>query len=296
VLPAIESLRCFVEAARFLNFRAAARAVALTPAALGQRIKQLEDLTGQRLFTRTTRKVALTAAGLSLLPHAREVLAAAERAVQAGRGQIGPAPMDLVIGTRHELGMSWVVPALPALRAAHPQVTFHLYFGSGPDLHTRVRAGDVACAIGSMRIRDPVIATLPLHPERYLLVASPKLLKAQPLRAAADCRAHTLLDVDLTLPLFSYLRDAEGGAEVVFGKAVALGTGAAVRALVLAGEGVAVLPEYMVKPDLAVRRLVRVLPKQPIHQDWFRLYFRDDDPRRPLFETLAAALRERPLE
>jgi DNA-binding transcriptional LysR family regulator len=159
-----------------------------------------------------------------------------------------------------------------------------------------VRAGDVHCAIGSMRIRDPVIATLPLHPERYALVGSPRLLKGQPLKTPADCKQHTLLDIDLTLPLFGYLRDAEGGAEVVFGRAVALGTGASVRALVLAGEGVAVLPEYMVRGDLTARRLVRLLPRQPIHQDWFRLYFRDDDPRRPLFESIAAVLRERQLE
>lgn len=296
MLPAIDSLRCFVEAARFLNFRAAARAVALTPAALGQRIKQLEELTGQRLFSRTTRKVALTSAGLAFLPHAKEVLAAAERAVQAGRGEIGPAPLDLVVGTRHELGMSWVVPALPALKLAHPQVTFHLYFGSGPDLHNRVRALDVGCAIGSMRIRDPVIATLPLHPERYVLVGAPRLLKALPLKAPADCRQHTLLDIDLSLPLFGYLRDAEGGQELSFARAIALGTGAAVRALVLAGEGVAVLPEYMVKGDLAARRLVRLLPRQPILQDWFRLYFREDDPRRPLFDSVAATLREQPLK
>jgi DNA-binding transcriptional LysR family regulator len=296
MLPALESLRCFVEAARFLNFRAAARAVALTPAALGQRIKQLEDLTGQALFTRTTRKVTLTAAGLALLPHAREVLAAAERAVQAASGQIAPPPTELIIGTRHELGMSWVVPGLPALRQALPTVTFHLYFGSGPDLHDRVRAGRVHCAIGSMRILDPVIATLPLHVERYVLVGSPRLLKQKPLKTAADCKQHTLLDVDLTLPLFRYLRDAEGGDAVAFARVVAMGTGAAVRSLVLAGEGVAVLPEYMVQHDLAARRLARLLPRQPIHEDWFRLYFRDDDPRRPLYESLAAALRIRPLE
>jgi LysR family glycine cleavage system transcriptional activator len=296
MLPALESLRCFVEAARFLNFRAAARAVALTPAALGQRIKQLEDLTGQPLFTRTTRKVTLTAAGLSLLPHAREVLAAAERAVQAASGQIAPPPTDLVVGTRHELGMSWVVPGLPALRQAHPSVTFHLYFGSGSDLHDRVRAGRVHCAIGSMRILDPVISTVPLHVERYVLIASPRLLKQKPLKTAADCKQHTLLDIDLALPLFRYLRDAEGGDAVQFGRVLAMGTGAAVRSLVLLGEGVAVLPEYMVQHDLAARRLVRLLPRQPIHEDWFRLYFRDDDPRRPLYESLAAVLRTRPLE
>jgi len=41
ILPSLESLRCFVEAARLLNFRKAARAVALTPAAFGARIRQL---------------------------------------------------------------------------------------------------------------------------------------------------------------------------------------------------------------------------------------------------------------
>jgi DNA-binding transcriptional LysR family regulator len=83
---------------------------------------------------------------------------------------------------------------------------------------------------------------------------------------------------------------------VLFSRVVAMGTGAAVRSLVLAGEGVAVLPEYMVQSDLAAKRLLRLLPRQPIHEDWFRLYFRDDDPRRPLYESIAQVLRTRPLE
>ena len=70
-LPSVDSLRCFCAAAKFLNFRAAARAVALTPAAFGQRIKQLEDQLGAQLFVRTTRSVRLSAAGLSLVPVAQ---------------------------------------------------------------------------------------------------------------------------------------------------------------------------------------------------------------------------------
>jgi len=176
VLPPLDALRCFVEAARLLNFRAASRAVALTPAALGQRIRQLEQIVGQELFTRTTRRVVLTEAGRALLPHARDTLAAAERCLKAGRGELAPEPQELVLGTRHELGMSWLVPLLPRLRARHPGVTFHLYFGSGADLLARVRSLDVHAAIGSMRVADPRIVTLPLHPERYVLVGSPRLL------------------------------------------------------------------------------------------------------------------------
>src|SRR3954453_17983436 len=110
VLPSLESLHCVVEAARFLNFRAAAQAVGLTPAALGQRIRQLEEQIGAPLFQRTTRRVMLSEAGLALLPHATPVLGGAAEGVGAGRGEIGPAPMELVLGTRHELGMSWIVP------------------------------------------------------------------------------------------------------------------------------------------------------------------------------------------
>ena len=295
MLPPLDSLRCFVEAARFLSFRAAARAVALTPAAVGQRIRQLEEIVGKPLFTRTSRQVALTEAGLALLPHARDALAVAERCVRAGRGELGPEPQEIVLGTRHELGMSWVLPLLPKLRARHPGVTFHLYFGSGVDLLGRVRSLDVQLAIGSMRVADPRITTLPLHPERYVFVASPRLLRRVPLDRPSDAKRHTLLDVSLAMPLFSYLSEAPGGSELTFEKTLALGTGAAVRALALAGEGVAVLPEYFVARDLGARRLKRILPRQRILEDSFRVYFRGDDPRRALFESLAETLRREPL-
>ena len=295
MLPPLESLRCFSAAASLLNFRAAARSVALTPAALGQRIKQLEEIVGGPLFSRTSRRVVLTEAGLALVPAAREALAAAERCLQVARGDVAPLAQEIFVGTRHELGMSWVLPALPALRARHPGTTFHLYFGSGGDILARVRTLDIHCAIGSMRLGDPLIAALPLHPERYVLTASPALLRRQPFQTAADARRHTLIDIDLGLPLFGYLRDAAGGARFRFAHHLGVGAGSAAKELVLAGEGVAVLPEYLVRRELAARRLTRLLPRQPIQQDWFRLYFRADDPRRAFYEALAATLRARPL-
>ena len=74
----------FVEAARALNFRAAARAVNLTPAALGQRIKPLEEMMETQLFRRTTRSVMLTEAGLALVPYAKRALQAAADCGRAG--------------------------------------------------------------------------------------------------------------------------------------------------------------------------------------------------------------------
>jgi LysR family transcriptional regulator, glycine cleavage system transcriptional activator len=56
-LPSIDVLHGFLAAAQTLNFRRAARQVALTPAALGRRIQLLEELCGAALFHRTTRSV-----------------------------------------------------------------------------------------------------------------------------------------------------------------------------------------------------------------------------------------------
>jgi DNA-binding transcriptional LysR family regulator len=251
---------------------------------------------GGPLFSRTTRKMALTPRGLSLLPRAREALGAAERCLEAGEGSAASFAGNLVIGTRHELGMSWIMPQLPALGAEHPRLTLHLYVGSGSDLVARVGSRDIDCAITSTRISDPQLEAHKLHPEPYAFVASPSLLRRQPLRRAEDARLHTLFDTTGELPLFRYFRDAKGGIDSMrFGRVVTLGTIEAIRAMVDDGRGVAVLPLYYAKPLLSKKRLARVMPKVDLASDWFRLVFRADDARRPLFDWLAERLREEPL-
>lgn len=295
MVPPPESLRCFLAAARLLSFRAAAQSVALTPAALGQRIAGLERAVGARVFERSTRKVTLTDAGRALLPAAESALAALEACVRAVRGPRAPMPFELVLGTRHELGMSWIVPQLPALRRQFPHVTFHLYFGSGHDLLLRVRGQQVGCAVGSMRADDPKLAAATLHREDYVFVASPALLRTRPLRDAADARAHVLVDERAELPLFAYWRDAPGAPRLSFRQNVYRGTIAAIRDAVLRQEGVAVLPRYLVRGDLRARRLTVIFPRVTPHHDQFRLFFRADDTRRSFYETLATAMARAPL-
>src|SRR5262245_12788834 len=194
MLPSLESLRCFVAAARLLRFRAAAKSVALTPAAFGQRVKQLEDALGVPLFERTTRKVALTGAGLRLLPAAERALAAASdcaRAVQGG----GLPEAEITLGTRHELGVSWIVPQLDRIAKKHPTLQLHLYFGSGPDLVLRVRTMEIDCAVTSTRFTDPKIHEIVVHREDYAFVGAPGLLAGTPLKKPEQAAAHTLLDI-----------------------------------------------------------------------------------------------------
>lgn len=295
-LPALDAVRCFVLAARLLNFRAASRAVGLTPAALGKRIQQLEDQAGAPLFHRTTRRVELTEAGLALLPHAQRLLEAAEDCLRASRGELGPPPMQLTLGTRHELGLSWLVPLLPRLREAAPSVTFHLYFGAGQDLENRVRTQEIDAAVSSRQLRDPLLHGERLHVERYTFVGSPALLARRPFDSAEDAADHDLIDAHTDLPLFHYWLDAQPDLTPPrFARVILMGTIAAIRALVLAGEGLAVLPSYLVADDLARGALAQVLPETGTREDHFRLLFRHDDPRRHLFLSLAEVMRAAPL-
>ena len=241
MLPDLGSLDCFVTAARLLNFRQAAEQVSLTPAALGKRIQNLELQLGAPLFHRTTRHVQLTERGLAFLPFATKLLEDGRGCIRAGRGEVGPVSMEMVIGSRHELGLSWVLPMFDSFDRAYPHITFHLYIGSGPDLELRVRTNELDCAITSRPQNDPKLHGIRLLREDYLFVASPKLLKKSPLVKADDAEGHTLLDSQRSLPLFEYWRSAaRGGGHLSFERIVVLGTIAAIRDQVISGRGVAV--------------------------------------------------------
>jgi LysR family transcriptional regulator, glycine cleavage system transcriptional activator len=294
-LPDPDSLRCFVAGAKLLNFRAAARAVGLTPAALGQRIAQLEHQLGRPLFYRSSRQVILSEAGLAFLPAAERALDGLGDALRAGRGEAGPAPMEIFVGTRYELGLSWIVPMLPDLRRRMPHLTFNLYFGSGADLLLRVRGQEIHCAVGSMRVSDPKISSVRLHREDYVLVAERSLARKTPLRRPDDAGRHTLIDENPQLSLYAYWRDAPAAPPLAFGRMMYRGTIAAIRDAVLGGDGVAVLPKYLVAPELKAGRMVVLYPSvAPLH-DYFRLYFRTDDPRRSAYDGLAAEMLRFPL-
>jgi LysR family glycine cleavage system transcriptional activator len=296
MLPDTESLRCFVEAARTLNFRAASRAVGLTPAAFGQRIKGLEEQLGVDLFVRTTRRVELTEAGLAMLSRAQETLTAAADSVRAARGELGPAPVDITIGTRHELGLSWVQPSLPLLESRFPHVTFHLYFGSGEDLSMRVHRHEIDCAISSRRVTEPEIEGVRIHREDYVFVSSKARLEKFPFEKASDANNHVIVDTETSLPLFHYLAEVDDRIEASSFKGFRqMGTIAAIHQCVLAGDGVAVLPRYLIHEDLEQGTLVRLLTDVVPQHDWFRFLYRVDDPRSGLYRAMASVLSESPL-
>jgi DNA-binding transcriptional LysR family regulator len=294
-LPDLESLRCFVQAVTFSSFRTAASKVALSPAAFGARIRRLEDQLGARLFVRTTRRVALTPAGAQLLPKARRCLDEAERCSRAFESS-DPVPFDLRIGTRFEVGMSWIIPALGPLERARPERRLHVYFGDTAYLLQELQRDEVHCMITSARISSPNLVFARLQEEEYVLVGERKLVSDMPLLGPKDARRHFLLDLHADLPLFRYFLDARSPKEEwVFERIQYLGGIAAVRARVLEGAGLAVLPLFFVRRDLAAGRLKRLMPTTKLPHDWLRMVWRQGQVHDVQLRELASELSERPL-
>jgi LysR family transcriptional regulator, glycine cleavage system transcriptional activator len=294
-LPDLDSLRCFEAAAVALNFRRAARAVALSPAAFGERIRRLEQLIGEALFHRTTRSVTLTVAGERLLPRVKRVLEDARRCL-GGAQQDANAPYELTIGTRFELGLSWLTPAIEPLSKAVPFRRVHLRFGDSEELVRKVLDGGIDCVISSVRLGNPGLHYELLHQEDYALVATPALLAARPLRTPEDAAQHTLLELHPDMPLFRYFIDARPPGELwSFAAIDHLGAIAAVRYRLLQGAGIAVMPRYFVAPDLQAKRLKEPLPKMKLQHDHFRLIWRAGHRREAELRLLANELRQRPL-
>jgi DNA-binding transcriptional LysR family regulator len=295
MLPDLESLRCFQAAAQRLNFRAAAKFVGLSPAAFSDRISKLEDQLGAPLFVRTTRRVRLSADGERLLPQAERVLAEAARCSELV-GNREPTPFELRLGTRWELGMSWVLPAIQVLEHEQPEQQLHLAFGNGAPLIERLFRGQIDAVIGSMRITSGKLAYVPLHEERYQLVASPKTLKDHPFLCPEDAAAHTLVDTSEAYVLFRYwLDNAPRQQSWVFGRSRFLGTIGAIRQWVMEEDGLAVLPSYFVEPQLLSGELVEVMPEVEASSDWFRLIWMAGHPREEELRRIGKALSQMPL-
>ncbi len=288
----LDSLRCFDAAATTFNFRAAARRVHLSPAAFSDRIRRLEHELGQQLLVRTTRRVELSEAGRRILPLARELLVGAQRLRSSAAEVPTATPFELLLGTRYELGLSWLCPSIELLTRSRPERTIHLYNGDSPDLRARLERGDLDAVIGSMRLTSPALGYATLHPEDYVLVGR----KAR-LRSADDARELTLVDVSADLPLFRYFLDAlPAAAPWRFARVEYMGGIAAIRRRLLDGTGrVAVLPRYFIQRDLDAHRVTRLLPRARLRSDSFRLIWRTGNPREHELLLLAEELRRIPL-
>lgn len=283
-------------AAGTLNFRNAAGEVHLSPAAFGQRIRQLEEFLGVPLFVRTTRKVSLSDAGRRLVSKTQTILESIDDLVPLAHDQDVIVERNITIGTRHELGLSWLTPLIPALEKAVPGVIVHLRFGDGAELLRLVAKGDIDAAVSSTRLADRRFAFELLHEEEYQLVASDKLVDQWKLGSIASLVNQPLIDTDASLPLARYWLDADKErAHLQFETLRFMGTIGAIRDVVLRGQGVAVLPSYFIRNDIEKGRLQALFSDKKLLSDNFRLLFARNSRQSSVFEKFAEVMRNCPL-
>ena len=267
---------------RFDTFKAVVEAGSLTAAAdlLGQtravvsfNLKRLEAELGVTLLTRSTRQLALTDAGERFYLRCLRTLDEARLAIEEARSEHTQLKGTLRITTTLEFALAQVVAALEVFRQQHPQLNIHL---STSSTHADLISErfDVAIRLGRMHdsnLRAVQLSTFEIYP-----VATRTLLERHgPVTRLAELEA---------LPTLGHGRVPEltvtdpAGTEHVYqpqpGKtAIIADNSATLRAFALTGQGVAILPDWLIDDDLQAGRLVRLLPEwQLTRQGVYALY------------------------
>lgn len=126
----LNALRVFDAAARHLNFTRAADELAVTPAAVGQQIRALEDVLGVVLFRRTPKGLELTPEAEAGLDALRLGFLKFEESVQAMRA--GQSSKALTIAAPRDFTARWLTPRLSTIAALEPDLRFRLIVADQP--------------------------------------------------------------------------------------------------------------------------------------------------------------------
>lgn len=264
-METLANLESFTRSAETGSFSAAARLLALTPAAVSRNVALLERNLGVRLFHRTTRKLSLTEAGERLLVEIGgnlEALQAAIASVSTGRGEpSGVLKLSLPPG----IGIDYILPLLPAFLARYP--------GIRPDWHFEYRQVDLIAegydaAVGGGFDLSPGIVSRRLAPAHVVAVASPAYMAGRPLPAdpgdLAELDGIVMRSSRTGRVSHRTMRDTAGGEMPArLRETVIVNDPVAMREAATLGLGVALVAVPDVLSALERGDLVRLLP------DWY---------------------------
>jgi LysR family glycine cleavage system transcriptional activator len=260
-LPPLRALRAFEAAARQMSFARAADELAVTPAAVSQQIKLLEDTLGLALFHRSPH-LALTEGAAAALPLFTDAFDRLERAVE--RLRQGRRGGPLVVSVPPFFAARWLVPRLERFYDRHADIDLRL---SASRRLVDFAVDDVDCAIRYGAGRYPGLHAERLWVEEVVAVAAPRL--AARLAQPADLLGCTLLvnqntGWDRTFPDWrSWL--AAAGVEAGDGlRLKPFDETALIIEAAVAGLGVALIWRSLVGDDIKAGRLAQVFPARPL--------------------------------
>ena len=264
-METLANLESFVRSAETGSFSAAARLLALTPAAVSRNVAMLERNLGVRLFQRSTRKLSLTEAGERLLASIGGNLQALQSAISAVSSDRSEPAGVLKVSLAPTFGIGHVLPLLPAFLALYPLIR--------PEWHFENRQVDLIAegydaAIGGGFELTPGVISRTLAAADIVAVASPAYMAG---RALPDSPEHLhrfdgiVMRGSRTGRIRQWvMQDGAGNeAQANMSENIVLNDPAAMREAAILGLGVTLL----VLPDVAANiergELVRLLP------DWY---------------------------
>ncbi len=260
-LPPLNGLRTFEAAARHLSFTKAAEELHVTPAAVSQQVKTLEDYFDVRLFRRLTRALRLTDAGQAVLPVLQEGFDRLEEVNRVLRNR--QDERILTVSVAPSFGAKWLVPRLDRFHRAYPGYDVRI---DATDRRADFGEDNVDIALRYGRGTYSGLRSERLLAEFTLPVCSPALVDGQhPLRAPRDLRHHTLLHMQWATekeaaPNWRMWLRAAGIDDLDTARGPRFSMDDMAVEAAIAGQGVALAPSALVADALAEGRLVRPFP------------------------------------
>lgn len=244
----LHQLAYFLAVADLRHFTRAAEFSHVSQPSLSKQIRVLERELGAPLFNRARGNVSLTAAGETLLPFARRILADVESARLQVHELVGLSRGRLRLGATPSLSTVLLPDALRRFRDAYPGIELVVEESGSRDLVRMLAHGelDLALLILPLHTRDPALATTPILRES-LVVAAPSdgsLVRARSLRIR-DLERYPLVMFREGYDLRDAIVAACRRARIEPRFAVEGGEMDAVLRYVEAGLGVAVVPSMV---------------------------------------------------
>jgi DNA-binding transcriptional LysR family regulator len=257
---ALDGVEAFLSVAQHKSFRRAAAELGVTPSAISQAVRALEERVGAALFTRTTRSVGLTEAGERFLARAKpafeELVAAGEVARELGRRPSGllrlAVPRAVVPILLEQLIASFC--------EAYPEIELEIA-ASAQLVDLAAEGFDAGIRLGQFIAADMVAVRLS-PPFRFIVVATPAYLdrRGRPERPD-DLRHHACIRLRRSggaLALWQFVDNARSLEVAVSGPLIAHDFPTILGAA-LEGVGLAQVPEPIASDAIAAGKLVHVL-------------------------------------
>jgi DNA-binding transcriptional LysR family regulator len=260
-LPDLEGLAIFAKVVETCSFAAAAEELKLAKATVSKAVSRVEKRLRTRLFNRTSRRLALTDAGRQLAGRAAHILAEGEAAEDEALSRSVAVRGPVRLAVPMSFGLLHVAPLLPAFLARYPEISIDLHLS---DAMVDMIADGFDAAVRIAALPDSSLIARRLCGMRRYLVGAPAYLDAQGRpRHPLNLAEHRCIGYGHTNApeIWRFTHKNGKSATVRPSGPLRVNNGDAMMPALLAGTGVGVLPEFIVREAIADGRLERMLPE-----------------------------------